>query len=113
MIPVAGVVVPLAGQQVVVTHGHTVFLSKQIEGVTRAQRRIQRAGLTRGFDSTHRSAHVVGLVGVPVGVEHRADPVAPGVLVLQEDVGQADPRREPQVPQVTGHKVLKRRILKF
>lgn len=57
---------------------------------------------------THRSSHVVGLVVVPVGVEHRADPVAPGVLVLQKDVRQADPRREPQVPQVTGDKVLKR-----
>lgn len=30
MILVAGVVVPLASQQVVVTHGHTVFLSKQM-----------------------------------------------------------------------------------
>lgn len=31
VILVAGVVIPLAGQQVVVTHGHAVFLPGQIE----------------------------------------------------------------------------------
>lgn len=31
MILEAGVVIPLAGQQVVVTHGHTVFLPGQIQ----------------------------------------------------------------------------------
>lgn len=43
-----------------------------------------------------------------VGVEHRADAVAPGVLVLHEDVRQADPCREQQAPQETGNKVFKR-----
>lgn len=33
MILVAGVVIPLAGQQVVVTNGHTVFLRGQIEAM--------------------------------------------------------------------------------
>lgn len=57
---------------------------------------------------THRASDVVGLVSVPVGVEHRADPVAPGILVLHQDVGQADPRREQQLLQETGDIVLKR-----
>lgn len=98
MIPVAGVVIPLAGQQVVVTHGHTVFLRGQIQTM-RLRRR--RSGKIRPADETrrsHRSSDVVGLLIVPVGVEHRADPVAPGVLVLHKDVGQADPRREQQLP---------------
>lgn len=57
---------------------------------------------------THGSSDVVGLISVPVGVEHWTDTVAPGVLVLHQDVGQADPRREQQVPQETGDKVFKR-----
>lgn len=83
MIPVAGVVIPLASQQVVVTHGHTVFLRGQIQ--TMRLRRRRRSGKIQPADETrrsHRSSNVVGLLIVPVGVEHRADPVAPGVLVL-------------------------------
>lgn len=69
---------------------------------------MARCSLQVKTQRTHSSSDVVGLVGVPVGVEHRADPVAPGVLVLQKDVGQADPRREQQIPQVTGDKVFRR-----
>lgn len=71
---------------------------------------VGRSGPLMKRVRTHRSSDVVGLISVPVGVEHRADAVAPGVLVLQEDVGQADPRREQQVPQETGHKVFQRGI---
>lgn len=76
------------------------------KAVTPAQR--ERTSMQMKTQRTHRSSDVVGLVIVPVGVEHRADPVAPGVLVLHEDVGQANPCREQQIPQEAGHKVFER-----
>lgn len=45
----------------------------------------------RLLNAAYRSSHVVGLVGIPVCVQHRADPVAPGILVLRQQIRQTDP----------------------
>lgn len=58
-----------------------------------------------GFSSAHCSACVVGLLFVPVGVQHGADAVTPGVLILHQEIRQADPRGKLQVPQVASDEV--------
>lgn len=82
MIFVTGVIVPLAGREGAMSHGHTMFLFSRISKIINLFLKALAKNPHQFLQDPYRSSYIVGLMFIPVGVQHWTIPITPGVLIL-------------------------------